>query len=196
MQIKPKNIFRAFSLKYISMFRKFKNMKIFYFLTFILSINCQLYSQTSEDVLQNSPNYDYSTLQKGDKTVFIKEQITNSTVMGLPLPAYNNSLRVNSLLDSIYNSNKNIKYMEGYRIQVYIGENKDEANAAKEYLYKIYPQADIYTVYKQPTYRVKLGDFINRHEVKRILEKKILRSFPKAILIPDNVFIKPKVYYE
>lgn len=178
------------------MFRKFKNMKIFYFLTFILSINCQLYSQTSEDVLQNSPNYDYSTLQKGDKTVFIKEQITNSTVIGLPLPAYNNSLRVNSLLDSIYNSNKNIKYMEGYRIQVYIGENKDEANAAKEYLYKIYPQADIYTVYKQPTYRVKLGDFINRHEVKRILEKKILRSFPKAILIPDNVFIKPKVYYE
>lgn len=169
-------------------------MKKIYF----ISLLCGFWlcvAQSSKDIIDNIPTYSYTPVGNNQPLGIVKEQIfTTST--GLALPAYNNSLRVNSLLDSIYAANKNIKFIDGFRIQVFNGDSKDEANAAKEYLYKIFPNADIYTVYKQPTYRIKLGDFTNKYDAKRVLEKNILKAFPKAILIPDNVFLKQKVFYE
>jgi hypothetical protein len=44
--------------------------------------------------------------------------------------------------------------------------------------------------YKQPTYRIKLGDFTDRLDAKRFLVKLIIREYPKAIIIDDNVLIK------
>ena len=101
-----------------------------------------------------------------------------------------NSTRVRFLLDSIFESNKKIKYMEGYRILAYSGSDKDEANRAKERLYQLLPDGDVYLVYKQPTYRIKLGDFTDRLEAKQVMMKKIIREYPKAIVIKDNILIK------
>ncbi len=168
--------------------------KILILVTFCVYFKCK--SQSTEDIITYSPTFTNTISDKKTTNIGVSEMVAGGSTTGLALPAYNNSLRVNSLLDSIYSVNKNIKFMEGFRIQVFNGDSKEQANEAKEYLYKIFPNADIYTVYKQPTYRIKLGDFTSRHDAKRVLEKKILKAFPRAILIPDNIFLKQKVYYE
>ena len=98
--------------------------------------------------------------------------------------------RVRLLLDSIFEANKKIKYMEGYRILAYSGSDKDEANRAKERFYQLLPYGDVYLVYKQPTYRIKLGDFTGRLEAKEVMMRKIIREYPQAIVIKDNILIK------
>ncbi|MDX2194992.1 MAG: hypothetical protein NW207_01125 [Cytophagales bacterium] len=92
--------------------------------------------------------------------------------------------------DSVYQVNKRIKYMEGYRILIYSGTDKEEATHAKEYIYKTLPDADVYNVYKQPYYKVKLGDYTDRFKAKEILVKYISKAYPKAIIVNDNVLIK------
>lgn len=159
---------------------------------FMLCFYSICFAQNDTDIEKYSPTFDYSKSESN--TTYIKEQVISREKPALP--SFNNSLRVNSLLDSIYLANKQIKYMEGYRIQVYSGENKDLANQAKELVYKIFRNADIYTIYKQPSYKIKLGDFTDKLEAIRVLDSKIKKPFPKALLINDNVFIKRKVKYE
>jgi hypothetical protein len=96
--------------------------------------------------------------------------------------------RVNFMLDSIFESNSKIRYMKGYKIQVYSGNDKDEAEKVKKRLYQLSLNPDL--SYKQPTYRIKLGDFTDRLDAKRFLVKLIIREYPKAIIIDDNVLIK------
>lgn len=159
---------------------------------FVLSFQSLVFAQIDDDIDKYSPSFEYNKQQSNQPNI-IEQVISREKPT---LPSYNHSLRVNSLLDSIYTANKQIKFMEGYRIQVYSGENKELANQAKELVYKIFPNADIYTIYKQPTYRIKLGDFIDKLEAIRVLDSKIKKPFPKALLISDNVFIKRKVKYE
>jgi hypothetical protein len=105
------------------------------------------------------------------------------------LPAYNSLERVKFLSDSIQKLNAKIKYAEGFRIQLYLGINKEEANKVKEQMYKLMPNADLYALYKQPVYKIKLGDFTDRLEANRMLFKTVKKSFPNAIVVADNVLI-------
>ena len=143
------------------------------------------------------------TLAQQSKTKFEDNDINNYTVKFPPqeiqkvetqrkkIPDTNSSSRVKFLMDTIFESNKRLKYMEGYRILVYSGVDKDEAVRSKEKLYQLIPtEIDIYSVYKQPTYRVKVGDFTDRLEANRVMMRKIMKEFPKSIIIEDNVFIK------
>ncbi len=107
------------------------------------------------------------------------------------LPVSSNA-RLKVISDSISGANKLIKYAQGYRILVYSGMDRDEANRAKGNLYQLLPNADIYTVYKQPNYRVKMGDYSDRLEAYRVLKLDVARIYPNAIVIQDNVFIKRK----
>lgn len=103
-------------------------------------------------------------------------------------PSY--SVRAAVICDSITETNKKIKLAKGYRILVYAGNNKEEANNIKANTYRILPDIDIITEFKQPNYRIKVGDFTSRLEANRILNQKISRSFPNAIVIEDNINIK------
>lgn len=103
--------------------------------------------------------------------------------------------KVQVLMDSVKAYNKRVKFIEGYRILVYSGTDKAEADRIKSRLYTLMPKADIYVVFKQPTYRIKLGDFIDRLEAHRLLHHKVIREFPRAIVIQDIVPIKPVYTY-
>ena len=102
------------------------------------------------------------------------------------------SLRIKMLMDSITEANRKVKYIEGFRILVYSGNDKDEADRIKETIYKSWPSADIYTQYKQPTYRIKVGDFANRLQARRAMLVQLKNVFPEALVIPDNIPIKKK----
>lgn len=96
--------------------------------------------------------------------------------------------KLNAKLDTIAEKNKLIKFTNGYRIQVYLGNSKEESNLAKEKLYKFFRDANIYASYKQPDYKVKFGDYTDRLEVYYVLMS-IRNDFPNALIIEEQVNI-------
>lgn len=92
-------------------------------------------------------------------------------------------------LDSLARQNKAIKYISGYRIQIYVGNIRQEADAAKSYVYLALPDLTPYVSYSQPTYRVKIGDFIYRSDAEQYLEQ-VKSQYASAVILADRVEIK------
>jgi hypothetical protein len=152
---------------------------LFRLLIFFWGITIGLFAQKTnfedKDIPKSLPVFEYDLNKLDTKTAKIP---------------VGNKVRTDFIADSIFQANKKIKFMEGYRILVYAGNDKDEATNAKERLYMLMKDADVYFQYKQPTYRVKLGDYTTRLEAKQVLVKLIAREYPKAIIIQDNILIK------
>lgn len=92
-------------------------------------------------------------------------------------------------VDSVAARNKSInKSAQGYRVLVYSGNSSEESRKVRERIYKILPDADIYAQYKQPTFRVKVGDCFNRIEANNLYVK-LKDEFPEAKIVPDQINI-------
>ncbi len=76
--------------------------------------------------------------------------------------------------------------MEGWRIMIYRGRDRDEALAAKRKSYEIFPKHKVYYKYKTPSYKVKVGDFQSSREYSAIF-KRLKRDFPDAVVVPDII---------
>ncbi len=97
--------------------------------------------------------------------------------------------RLESVLDTIARQNRAIRYISGYRVQLYVGNARQEADAAKSYIYQIFPELNPYVSYSQPTYRVKAGDFMYRADADDYLNQ-IRTQYPAAVVLPERVEIK------
>jgi len=82
----------------------------------------------------------------------------------------------------------NFKRIEGWRVQIYRGRSREEASKARQRSYEIFPNATPYMMYSSPTYRVRVGDFLEPHEYQALL-KRLKRTFPNAVAVPDIVNI-------
>ncbi|WP_037573903.1 hypothetical protein [Sporocytophaga myxococcoides] len=92
-------------------------------------------------------------------------------------------------VDSVAARNKSVnKSAQGYRVLVYSGNSSEESRKVRERIYKILPDADIYAQYKQPTFRVKVGDCFNRIEANNLYVK-LKEEFPEAKIVPDQINI-------
>ena len=76
--------------------------------------------------------------------------------------------------------------MQGYRILVYTGVSSEEAQRNKQSVYSYNSDLNVYTQYKQPSFRVKVGDLTNRVEAHYILND-LKQSFPNAMIVPDQI---------
>jgi len=77
---------------------------------------------------------------------------------------------------------------EGYRIQIYRGRSKNQAVKARRRSYEIFPHLRPYMEYRSPTYRVKVGDFLERYEYVKVF-KRLKREFPSAMIVPSIVTV-------
>jgi hypothetical protein len=59
----------------------------------------------------------------------------------------------------------------------------------REKVYTIFPDIDIYQIYKQPDYKIKVGDYINRFEAHKALYE-LKAVFPDALITMEQVNIK------
>lgn len=91
-------------------------------------------------------------------------------------------------LDSVILKNKKFKYAQGYRILVHSGTSSEEVVKIKDQLSTLVPLQPIYSVYKQPTFRIKLGDYADRVEAVSILYQ-ISKDFPNAIVVQDQIMV-------
>lgn len=110
-----------------------------------------------------------------------------------PVSVPSSSATINKQLEEamniIHQQNKSVKYMPGYRIQLYVGNTRSEADAAKSYIYRNFPDLTPYVTFSQPTYRVKAGDFISKAEAETVLSS-IRLQYSTAVIISDKIEIE------
>ncbi|MEO9869917.1 SPOR domain-containing protein [Ekhidna sp.] len=96
-------------------------------------------------------------------------------------------------LDSIakvaYSLNKEGRYVDGFVIQVYSGNDRNEANRTRSKMYELFADLQPKISYHQPNFRVKAGRFTNRLRANRI-HQEVKEEFPRALLIPERFFLK------
>ena len=97
--------------------------------------------------------------------------------------------KVNSILDSLDNFSKSKRFTDGFTVQIYSGQKKQEAMDASNALGEsdLGLVADIQFV--QPKFRVIVGKYYNRLEAHRDLFR-LRKIFPDAIIIPEKVPIR------
>jgi SPOR domain len=139
----------------------------------------------NEDLSQYRPRYK----SPNEPDIISAEKNTttpSSTTSDAPLHV---NKRLDAILDTIAMHNKSIKFTNGFRIQIYVGNDRKAADDAKIYTYQKYPEIFPYLSYQQPIYKVKIGDFLNRMDAERYFTD-IKDLYPSAMILPDRVEIK------
>jgi len=78
------------------------------------------------------------------------------------------------------------KYLNGYTIQIFSGLDREKADSIFLTADSIYSELDIYTLYDQPNYRVKVGKYFYRINANKALNK-LINNFSEAIIVPDRI---------
>ena len=115
------------------------------------------------------------------KEEILDEDYTLDTNLGL-----NN--KIDSILSIIKSEVKENIYTDGFTIQIYLGDDRGEAENTVEKLFELDSLIESKTVFTQPNYRVKTGKYLDRFEANYEF-KKIKDEFPNAIVIPEKIKI-------
>lgn len=82
--------------------------------------------------------------------------------------------------------------VRGYRIQLFNGQDREQANKIRQQFVSRFPDVPRYLMFVEPTFRVRVGDFFSRNEAESFLrEIQEIASFGDAIIIRDVIEYKP-----
>ncbi|PJJ54720.1 sporulation protein [Hymenobacter chitinivorans] len=96
------------------------------------------------------------------------------------------------LRDQAY-TNQNVKYAQGYRILAYVGLEREQAMATRRAIISRYPEETDYITFKQPVFRLWVGDYLTRLEAEQAMLR-IRPIAPKAELQPAQVVLNKSVF--
>ncbi|AMM52875.1 hypothetical protein TH61_09840 [Rufibacter sp. DG15C] len=122
------------------------------------------------------------------RTVFPSASTTGATPMAAVTPTHHVRNQVEGLMDSVALANKNIKYANGYRILAFTGNERKAAMDLRNSIIQRLPSDKDYLTYKQPTYQLKVGDYMSRVEAQLALSK-IKDLIPNALIVPETINI-------
>lgn len=97
--------------------------------------------------------------------------------------------KVDFVLDSIDRLNGLRRFIEGYTIQIYSGQNREDANNTKKKMVEEVPELTANLQYIQPKFRVRVGNYFTKLEAQKDLMR-LKPIFPNAILIPEKIPIR------
>lgn len=135
----------------------------------------------SEDLREYRPKVDTTIEMEEEKSSFR----TTSEYFD---PSADVTELLNKKLDTLAENNKEIRYVNGYSIQVYSGSSSSEAYEARDTARVVLPEIRTDVEYKQPIYKVRVGRFTERLEVQRTLLQ-LKPKFPDAISVPQRIYI-------
>jgi hypothetical protein len=152
----------------------------------LLSYSCAAQKNNS-----SKPYYHEDLNSLRPKTADIVDTSNQTPVhkKGEVVPIYNVNKKVDGVLDSINRYNVSRKVIEGYTIQIYSGQNREEAMNTKRRM-----ASDAYDLtadleYNQPKFRVKVGGYYSRLDAQKDLLR-LKRLFPNAILVPEKIPVR------
>ena len=112
-----------------------------------------------------------------------------TTKKGDVVPVVAVNQKVNEVLDSINRFNITRKFIDGFTIQIYSGQKRDEAMSAKRKVMTDASDLNAELEYTQPKFRVRVGNYFSRLEAQKDLIR-LKKPFPNAILIPEKIIVR------
>ncbi|MCD8538610.1 MAG: SPOR domain-containing protein [Leadbetterella sp.] len=141
-------------------------------------------SNYSEDISHLLPKYD--DLETGGKATDEKEHTGDEPVSEI---FSDDNEKVNSTLGKIIEHNKTYNNGQGFRIQVFSGNSRADFENAKSYLLRNFPQLEIYESYSQPTYRIRVGDFLYYQDAEKY-NGSLRQRFGTPRIVSEKINIK------
>lgn len=93
---------------------------------------------------------------------------------------------LDSLIDKNIAKNNINKTISGYRIQLFSGNERNNANSIKTKFLRLFPEQTAYLAYQQPYFKIRVGDFRTKLEAK-IFYNKIKDEFGECIIVKDKI---------
>lgn len=143
-------------------------------------------TEYSEDLSVFRPKYETTQPAVIEKTESPK---TSSNPAKSSSTLKNENDAVEAMLAHIKETNKKLAEGKGFRIQVFSGNNKADFESAKSYLYRNYSELELYESYSQPTYKIKVGDFISIDEATRY-QADLKIKFSTVRVISEKINLK------
>lgn len=113
-----------------------------------------------------------------------EESVTDNSVATYFENEITNEL--DSINQLIIDANKKRKVWDGYVIQVYRGNSRADAYKARDNVEDFFPDLEAEVKYRQPTYRVKTGQYFDRLKATRKYQE-VLKLYPRALLLPEKL---------
>lgn len=104
-------------------------------------------------------------------------------------PQYHIRSELDSVLSTIRASRSEIEFLNGFTVQVYSGNNREQANEIKTQVYETFEEYEPEISYIQPNFKVKIGRFFDRLEANKVYTR-VKAEFPKAIVIPERIYFE------
>lgn len=115
-------------------------------------------------------------------------KVAASATKAAPVPTNQVNAPLEQRLRDQAFTNQNVKYTSGYRIRAYLGLEREQAMSIRRQVISRYPDETDYLTFKQPVYRLYVGDYISKLDAARGLVR--VRQFaPKAELEPMQVLL-------
>lgn len=93
---------------------------------------------------------------------------------------------LDSIIDKKNRENAIHQTIGGYRIQLFSGNERNNANNIKTKFLKLYPDQPAYLAYNQPYFKIRIGDFRTKLEAK-LFYNKIKSEFGECIIVADKI---------
>ncbi len=139
-----------------------------------------------EDLSDVRVKYDAKPVATSSAEKVLVKEKSSGAIAQLPQQV---NAQVDIALDSIAVRNKNVRYSSGYRIQVYVGNDRREVDEAKVFIYQNFPELSTYLTFSQPTYKLKAGDFTSRLDAERYYSF-IKQRYSMAMMVSERIDIK------
>ena len=158
---------------------------IFNILFVLLDFSCaaqQSLTPYHEDLSINRPKF-----------VIVKDTTrapeTNPVQAIVTKPTRNVNAKVDAILDSIDRFNLTKRFVDGFTIQIYSGQKREDAMNTKQKIIEDTPELVANLQYIQPKFRVTVGHYFTKLEGQKDLSR-LKRYFTTAILVPEKILMK------
>jgi septal ring-binding cell division protein DamX len=119
-----------------------------------------------------------------------RKETTTQKAQLLPItPTQTVNAKVDEVLDSINRYNLVKRFVDGYTIQIYSGQNREDAMNTKKKMSTEISDLAANLQYQQPKFTVTVGRYYTKLEAQKDLVQ-IRKSFTSAILVPEKIAIR------
>jgi hypothetical protein len=94
--------------------------------------------------------------------------------------------KLDSLVAKNIELSKSQQTIDGYRIQLFSGSERNNANALRGKFKTEYPDQNVYLIYQQPYFKLRVGDYRNLIEAQEMYLK-LQKSYGQLLIVPDKI---------
>ena len=135
------------------------NRGLIFFLSFAILFSCGTQKTITSKNEERGYYEDLSILRSQEQP---KKSIKEEKIISSNQVKNNISLELDTILQIIRSESDNIKFLDGFTIQLYLGDDRNKAEETEQKISEIDSLIFKNTVFTQPNYRVKIGQYTDR----------------------------------